>query len=167
MEKETTCCFTGHRRIEKHMLGPLQKQLKTEISRLISEGYVTFSSGGALGFDIMAAQTVIQLKKKHPHIRLSMVLPCKEQDRNWSEEQRLIYRKVLYSADEITYTAETYHKGCMHKRNRYLVDSASYMIAYLIHDRGGTKYTVDYADRSGIPIVFLRHKIAWQLSLFS
>jgi len=167
MEREHTCCFTGHRDLETGALKPLQKSLKKTLQQLIQEGFSHFISGGALGFDLLAAETVLNLKKKHPHIRLIMALPCQNQDAFWNDIQKAKYRAVLSLADSIIYTAENYYKGCMFKRNRYMVDESSCVIAYLNHESGGTKYTIDYAEKSGRKIIFLHPNPHFQLSVFS
>lgn len=167
MLKEKTCCFTGHRAIEPASCLTIQKNLEKKISALIREGYIHFGSGGALGFDLLAADTVLSLKKLFPQIQLSMVLPCHDQDRYWSEHQRSRYYRVLSSADEVVYTSASYYKGCMFKRNRYLVDSADCVLAYLAHNSGGTKYTVDYANKTGVNVLFIQSQPVEQLSFLS
>ena len=47
-----------------------------------------------------------------------------------------------------------YTEGCMQRRNRYLVEHSSMLIAVYSGGSGGTKYTIDYANR-------LKHKIIW------
>ena len=154
MQRKTTCCFTGHRELLQDEKA-LQKELEKSICSLIEAGFITFQSGGALGFDTLAAQTVLNLKKLFPHIRLSLVLPCRDQDRFWSKPQQETLRDLIENADETVYTSNRYHKGCMYRRNRFLVDSASCVLAYLEKAQGGTKYTVDYAKKSGVDILFL------------
>ena len=62
-----SCAFTGHRVLEdKH----LDKALKNEIEGMIKQGVTTFYNGGAIGFDLLAAETVLKLKKKHRDVRL-------------------------------------------------------------------------------------------------
>lgn len=51
----------------------------------IENGYRYFGEGGALGFDTVAALTVLELKSVYPDIKLILVLPCKKQTRGWSE----------------------------------------------------------------------------------
>ena len=69
-DKNFTCCFTGHREIAPQHLGRIPKALDGILRALIAQGYHTFASGGALGFDTMAAEAVLKLKKEFPHIRL-------------------------------------------------------------------------------------------------
>ncbi|MBE7047908.1 MAG: DUF1273 domain-containing protein [Ruminococcaceae bacterium] len=154
MLKKITCCFTGHR-IMPADLKTIQSELRNYLCSLINDGFIYFGSGGALGFDMLAAETVLQLKKSYPHIKLSMILPCPNQDRFWTQEQKNKYKIILTAADEIIYTSDTYYKGCMQKRNRCLVDSASCVLAYLERNTGGTKYTVDYANKTGVNVQFL------------
>ena len=42
--------------------------------------------------------------------------------------------------------------GCMHVRNRHLVDFSSYCICYQTKETGGTAYTVNYAKENGLII---------------
>ena len=48
-----------------------------------------------------------------------------------------------------------YTADCMLARNRNLVDNSAYLVCYFRERRGGTAYTVDYADRQGIQIIRL------------
>lgn len=59
--KEKTCCFTGHRAIPARALPALAEELEQTLRRLIGEGMRYFGAGGALGFDTLAAETVLRL----------------------------------------------------------------------------------------------------------
>lgn len=60
--RSQTCCFTGHREIDKSVLPVLAQQLEAALRQLIGEGCRCFGAGGALGFDTLAAQTVLRLR---------------------------------------------------------------------------------------------------------
>ena len=153
--RETTCCFTGHREIpaEKYMY--IKGRLDEELEMLIERGIKTFCAGGAKGFDTIAAMSVLAAKERHPEIRLSLILPCPEQADRWNEIDRLNYEEIKRRADEVTVVSEHYTKFCMQQRNRALVDSAGVCICYLEQTSGGTAYTVNYAQKSGIKIINL------------
>lgn len=127
---------------------------KTEeiVVNLIENGYLFFGAGGALGFDTLAAFTVLKLKERYPNIRLILVLPCRSQTKGWLNEDIRIYENIKEQADKVVYTSEEYTKGCMHKRNRHLVENSSACIAYMIKNNGGTAYTVDYARKNGLTV---------------
>jgi uncharacterized phage-like protein YoqJ len=78
-EKLSVCCFTGHRRIEPMHRAELPGLLRREIENLISENVTTFATGGAKGFDTLAAEAVLDAKIQHPFIRLIVVAPCADQ----------------------------------------------------------------------------------------
>lgn len=153
--KERTCCFTGHRKIPPLQSLQIVERLKTELIKLIDQGYLYFGAGGALGFDTIAAKTVLTLQQSCPQIKLILVLPCKTQTRGWEKENIAIYEDIKKQCNKVVYTSENYTRGCMLKRNRHLVDNSSACICYLTESKGGTAYTVEYARRSGIKIVNL------------
>lgn len=153
--KEQTCCFTGHRDIPLHQLPIIKSKLKKTIIEYIEKGYCYFGAGGALGFDTIAAQTVLKLKETYPQIKLILVLPCLTQTRGWKEADVKKYERIKGLADKVVYTSQEYTRGCMFKRNRHLVDFSSLCIAYLNKDEGGTAYTVKYAKQSGLNIINL------------
>ena len=68
--REKTCCFTGHRKLPS-IWGrwKLAAKLEKAIVEQINNGIRFFGAGGALGFDTLAAQTVLKLKKKYPDIK--------------------------------------------------------------------------------------------------
>ena len=57
------------------------------------------------------------------------------------------------AADKEVYTSQDYYNGCMHKRNRHLVNNSSKCICYFTEKPGGTFYTVKYASERGLSIV--------------
>ena len=61
--KEKTCCFTGHREIPERDYNLLKQKTKNAIVALIGKGVIYFGAGGARGFDTIAAETVLELKK--------------------------------------------------------------------------------------------------------
>ena len=151
--KEKTVCFTGHRTIPMLKKWKIEKKLKETLEALIDNGYCYFGAGGALGFDTIAAQTVLGLKKKHPEIKLILVLPCKNQTRGWEEKDVSVYESIIEQADKVVYTQEHYDRGCMFKRNRHLVDNSSVCVAYLTEEKGGTAYTGNYANQKGVKVI--------------
>lgn len=162
--RERTCCLTGHRKMTPEQQRIVAERLYQTMEILISKDWKYFGAGGALGFDLMAADVVLQLKKKFPHIKLIMVLPCRDQTRGWKEEDIRHYERVLAQADKVVYIQERYSPGCMQKRNRHLVDYSSVCVAYCTRDTGGTAYTVRYARQKGLEIINLADALCLQLT---
>lgn len=153
--RERTACFTGHRSIPKDETENLTKRLTDEVWNLIVQGYCYFGAGGALGFDTIAEQVVLQLRNEYPQIKLILVLPCLSQANRWSEKDRAVYEDIKAKADKVVYTSQSYTRDCMFKRKRHLIDCSSLCICYLTKPIGGTAYTVKYAKVKSIPTVNL------------
>lgn len=153
--REKTCCFTGHRDLPFLKRKMIARKLEQTVIGLIQSGVQYFEAGGALGFDTLAAQTVLKLKKEYPHIKLILVLPCLSQTKGWREEDIQIYETIKAAADKVVYTSQQYTRDCMHKRNRHLVDHSGVCICYLTESNGGTAYTVNYANKHGLKIINL------------
>ena len=116
---------------------------------------ICFGAGGARGVDTVAAQTVIELKQQYPQIRLILVLPCTDQTRGWNTDDIKEYQNTKEKADKIKVLSANYVSGCMHVRNRHLVDCPSVCVCYKRKEIGGTAYTVNYARSKGLEIIEL------------
>lgn len=92
--KKKTVCFTGHREIPPERREELSRRLRDTLIQLIESGCLFFGAGGALGFDTLAAQAVLDLKRQYPQIKLILVLPCISQADRWEEKDRKIYAYI-------------------------------------------------------------------------
>ena len=143
------CAFTGHRRIEDRHKEKIEDMLLRAINYAYGEGCRIFITGGALGFDTLAAREVIRFKLSHPDVLLRIVLPCKNQSESWSPSQISLYEYTLANADEIEYVSDDYTDSCMRVRNQRLADCCDLMIAYVSRPHSGAAQTVRMADRAG------------------
>ena len=148
-----TCCFTGHREIAKFELENIRIKVEKEISELIKWGISNFICGGAIGFDILCGEIVLKLKMNGANVKLILALPCKSQSKYFSATDKERYNELISRADEVIYTSENYFNGCMHKRNRFMVDNSKYIIAYCKKNTGGSYYTREYAKSMGLELI--------------
>lgn len=123
------------------------------VTLLVSKGFKYFGTGGALGFDTLAAQAVLSVKETHPEVKLILVLPCENQTKFWKQQDIDVYNDIKLRADKVKVLAPHYYNGCMQKRNRHLVDCSSACICFLTKHEGGTAYTVDYAKQNGLYLI--------------
>ena len=147
-----TCCFTGHRIIK--ITPELVQRLREAIIDIIGQGVTEFYNGGAIGFDMLAAETIIELKAEYPDIKLHMLLPCPsdEQIKGWNKTQIARYETILNAADSVTVLSENYKRDCMKRRNERLVELADVCICYCTNPRSGTGQTVRMAMDKGIEV---------------
>ena len=158
--REMTCCFTGHRFLpagELQDIGIWVEQTIRELHRRY--GVRFFGAGGALGFDTLAAEKVLQVSERFPDIKLIIVAPCRGQEARWRPKDQERYRSILQSAAKVVYLSEQYYDGCMLDRNRHLVDGSKWCVAYQTKATGGTAYTVEYAQKCGLELVNYPKKI--------
>lgn len=149
------CCFTGHREITPSHVEPLAALLDRTLSTLIDSGVTTYRTGGAIGFDTMAALKVLERKESDPRIRLELFLPCRDQSVGWADFNQSAYRYILDHADYVRVLHERYQKGCMFQRNRAMVQGSRFCIGYCTEARGGSVYTLRYARTQGCRIINL------------
>lgn len=162
-ERRITCCFTGHRP-EKLPWGydegaPACAALKARIARALEElyqrGYRHFISGMAKGADLYFAEAVLALRERRPGVVLEAAVPCSTQADRWSAAERARYRSVLDRCDLESVVQHDYDRFCMLRRNRYMVEHASLLLAVYDGSKGGTRYTISYAMDCGLEVVRL------------
>ena len=62
-------------------------------------------------------------------------------------------RDLLNRCDHVAVLNEGYHPGCLHKRNRYMVEKSTRCIAvYDGREKGGTASTIRYAQTIGCEV---------------
>jgi uncharacterized phage-like protein YoqJ len=147
MDKNRTCFFTGHRRLATEKIEIIKKKTEENIERLIIDYDVkNFIAGGALGYDTLAAESVIEMRKKYPHIKLFLYLPCHGQSKKWPDVDKFRYRMIISRADEVLYVTESeYTADCMHLRNMKMIKDSFFCIAFCIINSSGTGHTIKNA----------------------
>ena len=140
-----TCAFTGHRNLGDDFS---VKELDKQIEEVIKKGVEIFYNGMAMGFDLLAAERVLALKRKFPQIKLIACVPFYGQEKYFSETDKKRYDKILKKADEVMTLSEKYYKGCLHERNRYMAERGDILITYCKEETGGTAYTVKYFKKN-------------------
>jgi uncharacterized phage-like protein YoqJ len=162
---ELICCFTGHRPTQLPWqynesgirYWAFKRRFRKAIISSIEEGYKHFISGMALGVDMIAAEIVLELKATYPDIILECALPCINQTAKWNDESIMRYQNILSLADYVTKVSDTfYFNGCMAKRNKYMVDKSSRIIACFNGKPGGTEQTIKMAEIAGLDIVIVK-----------
>ena len=153
-ERRISCCFTGHRPVK--LTAPektIRQWLEKQIDRAIGDGYRIFITGCAMGVDIWAGQIVLRRKAQNPDIRLIAANPWPEMADSWKPIWKDQYRELLEKADEVKTISNNYYKFVYQKRNRWMVDHSSRLIAYYNGTPGGTLETILYAEKSGLEVI--------------
>jgi len=151
--RDVTCCFTGHRP-DKTALSEQEIYLLLEkaIDKAISDGFLRFISGMAMGVDVIAAEIVLERRKINPKISLICALPHPSFEKGRSAFEAERFRRIIKEADETVLVNKGYFAACYQLRNIWMVDRSCRVIAVFNGQKGGTKNTVDYANRNGVSV---------------
>lgn len=133
--------FCGHS--ELYQQERIADRLDRIVESLISEGADEFLLGGYGQFDVLAAKTVAKAKKHHPHIESILVIPYL--DRKYD---MCLYDRTLYPCLE-----HIPLRYAISKRNKYMVETADVLVAFVTHDWGGAAKMLEYAMRTGKRII--------------
>ena len=134
-----------------------ENRLVSQIIELTNEGVSHFISGMATGFDLIAAECVLEVKNmiKDTSISLTAAIPFSDQAQKYNSFWAQKYNKVKQNADEVILISNDYYPGCYMARNKYMVDNSDIVLAYYDGKPGGTKNTVNYAVKLGRKVVNL------------
>lgn len=158
--KNQTVCLTGHRPKglpwgydeEKDICKKFKKHLRLIFRKIIKKGFTNFYTGMAEGFDMIATEILISLKRKHK-INIWAAVPCKNQEAKWKLSQQERYHNILKECDKIIILSDTYTKTCMQERNRFMVENSNIVIAYFSGKASGTGNTIKLAIKQNLEVI--------------
>lgn len=160
-ERENSCCFTGHR-ASKLPWGFNERDARCiELKRRIADaaeavydaGIRHYICGMANGCDLYFAEAVLALRSRRPDVTLEAAVPYEAQAAHWEGALRERYARILGECDYHTLVAREFTPGCYQRRNHYMVDASSVLIAAYDGRAGGTMSTMLYAMRQGLEII--------------
>lgn len=163
---QNTCCFTGHRPNRLPQSADKLKYLSgltADITGMLhSKNIDTFMTGMASGFDLLAANAVLNDPTFGSRSKIICALPYAEQfDDIKSPEERKIYRELLDRAELIVCVSSKENRDRFRERNQFMVDHSSYLIAYVNEksgSRSGSMMTCNMAARAGLTTYRLSEK---------
>ena len=148
------CCFTGHRP-EKLSVSEseVKAALQKEIRLAIADGINVFITGMAPGVDIWAAEIVLELREQEDlPLKLIAASPHPGFENRWSIEWQKRYAAIMAKADFIKEVSAHYSRGCYQIRNEWMVNHSARVLAVWNGSPSGTKNTIKYAQKVGVPV---------------
>ena len=133
--------FCGHAQIWQSE--EVERWLFDVTQRLIQQGATTFYLGGYGAFDSLAASVLREQEKRYPYIELVLVLAYLNTGRGTSGYDSTVYPPL-----------ETVpRRFAISHRNRWMVEVADVVVAYVLHDWGGAATTLRYAKQKAKRII--------------
>ena len=142
-----TVAFCGHAQISQSE--KIEKWLYDVTQKLIEQGATTFYLGGYGAFDSLAASVLREQKKRYSQIELVLVLAYLNTGRNTSG-----YGSTVYPPLETVP-----RRFAISHRNRWMVESADVVVAYVLHDWGGAATTLRCAKQKKKQIISYRDEM--------
>ncbi len=143
----------GHRQIENALT--VENRLESIIRNLLLEKeYVEFLVGRNGDFDLLAASTVLRLKRAVRDDNSSLVLVLPYLTAEYKNNQASFGR--CYDEIEVSSAAAQGHfKAATQARNREMVDRSDLVVCCIQHQSGGAYHSVQYAIKQGKQILNL------------
>ena len=121
--------------------------LRKEIIAAIEDGYTTFITGCSRGVDLWAASIVLELRRSNKLLKLICAVPFEGFESKWPPDWIKHYKMVRKQADWVEIICPEYTPEAYQKRNMWMCNRASRLIAVWDGQASGTKNTINYAER--------------------
>ncbi len=131
-----SCFFIGHREASEEIYADLRAAVEQHI---VEYGVTEFIVGHYGGFDRLAAKAVIEAKKTHPEVTLTLLLPYHPAERPIEAPEG--FDGTYYPPD----MERVPRRVAIVRANRYMVDHVDYLIAYAWHPASNARDLVEYA----------------------
>ena len=146
------CAFIGHRQIPSAAEENVRNAAE---AFLLETERAVFLTGGMGAFDTAASRAVRSLKMQYPRreISLRLILPSM---RYVPKPEYMFLYEDLYDEILVCEASDGAHfKAMIGIRNRWMIDQADLVIAYVRYDYGGAYQALNYAKRQGKRILLL------------
>ena len=142
-----SCFFIGHREASEEIYADLRAAVEQHI---VEYGVTEFIVGHYGGFDRLAAKAVIEAKKAHPEVTLTLLLPYHPAERPMAAPAG--FDGTYYPPD----MERVPRRVAIIRANWYMVDHVDYLIAYAWHPASNARELVEYAQKHKISVILLK-----------
>ena len=136
--------FCGHAQFLKSE--EYEKKILTFLKEKVGDQPADMYLGGYGDFDTFAYDCCKKYKETHPNISLVFVTPYLTID---YQENHLDYLNTGYDSIIYPEIEDKPKRYAITYRNKYMVENADYVVAYVSHDWGGAYTTYKHAKRKG------------------
>ncbi len=155
IDKEKTCCFFGHRKIDE--TEKLKNKLYEIIENLIANEEIdTFLFGSKSQFDDLCHKIVTDLKERHPHIKRIYVRSAFQHIPDWYEESLLKHYEGTYFSEHM----ENAGGASYVERNQEMINHSKFCVVYYDENylpprrKNSRRDLFDYQPKSGTAIAY-------------
>ena len=135
--------FIGHREVSEEIYADLRAAVEQHI---VEFGVTEFIVSHYGGFERLAARAVIEAKKTHPEVMLTLLLPYHPAEHPMAAPEG--FDCTYYPPD----MERVPRRVAIVRANRYMVDHVDYLIAYTWHPGSNARELVEYALRTNLNV---------------
>lgn len=130
------CFLIGHRDASAEILPMIAEEVERHITVY---GVTSFIVGENGSFDLMTAKAVLSAKERYPDVKLIRLIPDHSMNRIVEADE---FDGILYP-DDMEGVSQQFG---ISQANRYAVEHADYLIAYVWHPSSALLNIVEYAQ---------------------
>lgn len=146
---------------QKHPgIAVIKHALDQRFRTMIDEGLEWVIIGGQPGVELWGAEVVFSLKEEFPGLKLGVLTPFLEQEKNWKEERQDYYNSIIDRADFVDAVSKKPYIGPWQfkARDEFSLDNTdALLLVYDEEKEGSPKFLKAAADKraeSGSYVVF-------------
>lgn len=131
----------------------IKKAIEKQLVVLLEQGLEWVIVSGQLGVETWAAEVVLELKYSYPHLRLAVITPFLEQEKNWNETKKEQYYSITGNADYVvSLTKRPYEAPWQFiEKDRFLLrNSDGILIVYDEENEGSPKFMKRTAEKHAV-----------------
>lgn len=142
-----TLAITGYKSHELGIFQPshpaisiIKKSIERNIRSFVEEGLEWVVISGQLGVELWAAEVVIDLKEEFHDLKLAVLLPFVEQEKNWNEENKHLFEEILINADYVNaITNRPYESPAQFRlKNEFIIQKSDGLLLVYDEEKEGT-----------------------------
>ena len=155
IDKEKSCCFFGHRKIDE--TEELKNNLYEIIENLIANKKIdTFFFGSKSQFDDLCHKIVTELKEKYPHNKRIYIKSAFQHIPNWYEESLIKHYEGTYFPKHTENTGRASYV----ERNQEMIKQSKFCVVYYDENyipprrKNSRRDLFDYQPKSGTAVAY-------------
>ena len=132
-----------------------EEKILNFLTQTVKDSPAELYLGGYGAFDSFALKCGKKYKQAHPNTKLIFVTPylTNNYQKNYLEHQKALYDEIIYPELE-----KVPLKFAISYRNKWMVEKADSIVAYIDHSHGGAYKTSKYAIKNNKPVFNLTDK---------
>lgn len=152
-----TLAITGYKSHELGIFQPshpaisiIKKSIERNIRSFVEEGLEWVVISGQLGVELWAAEVVFDLKETFDYLKLAVLLPFIEQEKNWNEGNKHFFEEILIHADYVnTITNRPYESPAQFRlKNEFIIQKTDGLLIVYDEEKEGTpKFMLQQAKK--------------------